>query len=35
MTPEERAFIQIFAAGLMLNILWLCGLLAALVKLIK
>ena len=35
MTPEEETLIQIIAFGVIFNILWLCGLLAALVKLFK
>jgi hypothetical protein len=35
MTPEERALLQILAAGLIINIVWLVGLLLALVKILK
>ena len=35
MTPEDKSLIQILAFGVILNILWLFGLLAALVKIIQ
>jgi hypothetical protein len=35
MTPEEEHLIQIFAFGVILNIVWLVGLLFALAKVLK
>jgi hypothetical protein len=35
MTPAEESLIQILAFGIILNIVWLVGLLAALVKVLK
>jgi hypothetical protein len=35
MTPEEEHLIQIFACGLIINIVWFVGLLFALAKVLK